>query len=134
MPDFPLLFIFRQLLENMIFLKHLEPFLIHGVAQVKIKIFHLAALQLLLKIACHIRFLFQIPHGKLAGKVEAFSRVFFHCLAQKRLRLMPVIRIGGIKVIDAVLDGVIDHLFRLFHVDVVAARSFMGKAHTPQPQ
>ena len=78
--------------------------------EVKVKITGAGFFKLLLKdlVDGFFGFLRHKADGELGGEVVAFPRITGERLFDKALRLTAVVAVGGVKVIDPVLIGVID--------------------------
>ena len=77
MPDAAVLLLFHQILENTIFRIQIlfNIHLAHIVKQIKIKVIHPAAFQLLFKNFLHFSHIAQIISGKFGCKIEVLSRI-----------------------------------------------------------
>ncbi len=134
MLDAACFFFLLQRFKDMVFLNNLQPIQVQSVAQIEVKILHLAFFQLLFKIFQRILRLFHQPHGHFAGQMKALPRVFFQRLAHKQLAFTLMVRVSGIVVIDAVSIGIIDHLLRLGFVDIGFFWVDFGQTHTAEAQ
>ena len=88
------------------------------VEKIKVKIRHAAAPKLFFKNLLHLRNVRQIIAGEFVGEIEAVARIRGKHPAHHALRTAVVVAVGGVEIVDAVSDGVIDHLLYGGHVDV----------------
>ena len=103
------------------------------VQQVEVKIFGAALFELLLKDLLHMAEVGDVIAGELGGKTVAFPGILGQQLARHAFGIPLVVAPGGVKIVDAVPDGIVDHFGRLCLVNlrVVAAA---GQAHHAKAQ
>ena len=106
----------------------------HVVQQIEIKILHAALLQLPLEYRGRIVRFADLMAGILAGKQERFPRMLFQAAPEDQFRFAIVIGIRGIKVIHAVFQRVVHHLFRLRLVHLAGAIAQKRKPHGPKAE
>ena len=132
--DLPLGLFPRQKFKRADALDLLEPFGVHRVAQVKIKIVHTAVGQLLVEHLLHILLRFQLPQRHLRCQIKRFPRIFFQRRADEFFRAAAVVRIRHVKIGNAPAHGLVHQRPGARVVDGGAARLQRGQAHTAQPQ
>ena len=87
------------------------------VKKVKVKIIYAAFLELLLKNGLGIVGICNLMAGEFCGKIPAFPGIFRQDTTDDPLRFAVVVGIGGIKIIDAMVNGVGSHIPDLGLVD-----------------
>ncbi len=102
------------------------------VEQIKIEVLHPTLPQLLLEESGRIVRGGQLVAGILGGQKEAVPGIAAQHLAHNPLRQAPVIGIGGVEVIEAILQGQGHHLGHLLLV--YSATIEQGQAHGPEAQ
>ena len=95
--DLPLGLFLRQKFKRADAPDLLEPFGVHRVAQVKIKIVHTAVGQLLVEHLLHILLRFQLPQRHLRCQVKRFPRIFSSAAPMNFFRAAAVVRIRHVK-------------------------------------
>ena len=87
------------------------------MAEIKIKIISFQLFQLILKNLFNALLIFGHPGRHFGGKAVAVSFILRKNIAGNIFGYTVMVHIGGIKIIDAVLYGIIEHFFRLGNVD-----------------
>ena len=105
-----------------------------GVHQIKVKIFHPAGFQLTLEERPDVLLLVKIRHGQLIRQDIFFSfmsagKTFLY----GKLAFPAQISMGGIKIIEALLQKSIHHLRGLHNIDVCSVLHH-GKSHTAEAE
>ena len=83
--------------------------LMYIMHKVEIKPLHPALTQLVLKYYFRIVFGCYLVAGILISDVPVFARVTAQCLTGNNLRETSVIGIRGIKIVDSMLNCIVDH-------------------------
>ena len=105
------------------------------VEQIKVKVFHPAPLELCLKDFFYLIHVGQVVAGELVRQIKAVPGVPAQCFAQGGFGIAVVITPGGVKVVDALFDGVVYHLFHGGLVDLaVLSPSSTGRRMAPSPK
>ena len=106
-----------------------------GVHQVKVDVVGLQALQLVVEEEVEILLLFHREHRHFGGQVDLFPVAVPQGLAHQRLAGLVVIKIGGVDVVHAAVDGVADHADGPGLVDAVVGLPFQNRhAHAAKAQ
>ena len=103
-----------------------------GVHQIKVKVVHAAGCKLALKERADVLFLFKIGPAQLVGQDIVLPRVTAgQALLQGQLALALKVAVGRVKIIEALLQKAVHHLFCLLYIDVLADH---GQAHTAEAE
>ena len=127
-----LLFLHQILIDAMLF-HGFQVCGVHGVAQVEVKVLHLAAAELIFKNTFGILGGIDHPHRHFRCEMEAFTRILFQSLADEQLGIALVIAVGCVEIIHAALIGEVDDLLCLGTVNGFAAL-YLGQTHAAESQ
>ena len=105
--------------------------LVQRVQQVKVDMVDLQPPKLYVQVLVEIIGGLDLPTGHLGRQLDLVSVPTLECGAQEGLAVPAVIGIGGIHIVDAVVDGIVEHFGRLDHFYLVV----LGReAHRAKPE
>ena len=100
------------------------------VQQIKIKIFHITAGKLFFKNFLRAAALLKLVGGELVGQIIAVPGIFFQGLAHKFFGFAAVVHIGGVEIIDAFTNQIVEDGLCLCFVDFSIQSGKTHIAHT----
>ena len=111
MTDATHLLLFQEIFQNTPLRLKIDIYtgLMYIMHKVEIKPFHTALKQLVLEYYFRVVFGCYLVPGILVGNIPAFARVTAQCLTGNNLRETSVIGIRGIKIVDSMLNCIVDH-------------------------
>ena len=133
-PDLSLRLFLFQKFHHMKLFGQFPVVVIHGVDQIKIKIFRLTALQLFVEDLFNIRLALGEPGGHLIHQKIAGTGIFFQQFTQADFTLAVVVHVGSINVIDARLHGKFQHFSGFCVINIFRVLAVQRQTHGPEPQ
>ena len=117
--DTPVFLLLQQIREDVPALVFVDGdgIFIDVVQQIEIEILHAALFQLPFEHALHVIARRDLVSGELVGQIKALARVLLQNFTDDEFRLAAVIRPGGIKIVDALRNGLRRHGGSLLRVD-----------------
>ena len=108
--------------------------LAYVVEEVEIEVVHAAPFELRLEDLLRLPHVGKVIPGELACKIKFVARVGGQNAPDARLRFPVVVAPCGVEVVDAVRDGIVEHLRRqpFVHLAVVAVQN--RQAHRAEPE
>ena len=119
MSDPSLVFLFDEIIDYPPFriLIYADGVFIDVMQQIEIKVIDFHRLQLILEYFCRIIRASYLMSRVLSGDVIRVTGIFLQGLAQFDLGIAVMIRLSCIKIVDAVLYRIIDHLLEFCRID-----------------
>jgi hypothetical protein len=110
--------------------------LIECVKQVKIYVVGLQLFKLLIQIPVEIIGALDEPHREFGRDLDSFAIAILQGFANHYLALPFVVRIGGIEIVDAILNRMANHAYGFWLVDLgtVALAIERGKTHATKAE
>ena len=102
--------------------------------QVKVDVVCLQLFQLLVQKAVEILNLFDFPAGHLGGQLDPLPVAILKGASQERLTRLPVVGVGCVYIIHAVVNGVPDHARSFRLIDLARVVVDAGQAHGAKAQ
>ena len=136
-PNLARLLLLEEVLDRMVLLLLqilLDVDLAYVVQQVEVDVVHLELLELLCEDLLVLAEVARIVRGKFRGDVEAVSVVALERLARHDFGITAMVAPRRVKVVDAVLDRIVEHCKRRRLVDFGAVPLEHRKAHRAKPE